>query len=1011
MLFPHLDDFEITQLLDDYIPKLKFEEFNKLTYTFINSASESHDLDEFYPDLNSMQNLPLINSEYYSQEDFEHVLSTDRLPTVFMYNINSLPHNLENFLHQTGIAHNPFSIDIMSFCETKISNDIENLYNLNGYVLLTNNRNHYGGGVCMYIRNHLSFSILDDLCKSCDTIETLFVDVFFLQKHILIGIIYRRPNGNIKSFIETYDDILRQISLSGKDCILLGDININLLNNSDINVKAYINLLASYGYFPCINKPTRVNKMSATIIDHIWINNHGIISNSGILLTDISDHFLPFIQCKTSSSSIRDVSFSYHDYNNINKNHLCQILKDKLDTISPEVPLENMYDKVSDIIINVVHEEIPLKNVKIKNKSISKPWVTPELIKHIKERHKLYKKYLKRPLSFGQQYRELRNRVNTMLINAKKQYYKTKFKETTGNSKKTWELINEVINKSKEKPKIEYINVNNIKVTDPQILCNNFNTYFANIGKNLANDIPRTNTTPLSYLCNSYPEFHPIDTTPQEVEVIIKSLKDSAPGHDDIHVKIIKQTATIIAPVISKLINNSFLTGTFPNKLKTAKIIPIHKGGKVDDLTNYRPISILPCLSKIYERAMYDRLINFLNSNNILSNNQFGFRKNLSPKLAITKLIDSVIQDLGKEKFIVSVFLDLKKAFDTLDHEILLSKLHHYGIKGKIKDWFRSYLSNRYQCTFINNKISEYALISTGVPQGSTLGPLLFLLYINDITNSSNKLQFTIFADDTNLTYSALDKNSLIRTINSELNYVSNWLLINKLSLNTEKTKYLIFAGKKIVGDTLIEMCGNKIARVNSLKYLGITIDDQLTWKDHIASICHKLSKSSGILHKIKHLLTNDILLIIYYSLCYPYLHYCNVVWGMATKSLINPLVIIQKRIIRTLSNVNNYEHSSHLFKNLKILKIPDIHKLECLKLIHDQLQNQNIIHLTTSTHGINTRNRHQLRPIFPHTELQRRFVTYCGCIYFNNLSESVRDIENKDTFKMRVKTSLLNDY
>ena len=216
----------------------------------------------------------------------------------------------------------------------------------------------------------------------------------------------------------------------------------------------------------------------------------------------------------------------------------------------------------------------------------------------------------------------------------------------------------------------------------------------------------------------------------------------------------------MLAHVISSNINKSFAKGIFPDALKIAKIIPIHKGDKKDVISNYRPISLLPSLSKIYERAIYSRLIEFLTQHIILSDDQYGFRKNRSPKLAILKLIGLILENLSKEKFVISVFLDLKKAFDTLDHDIMLKKLHYYGIRGVYHDWFKSYLCNRRQVTTINSIESNYANVITGVPQGSTIGPLLFLLYINDITTSSHTLKFTLFVDDTNITFSNLDKRN-----------------------------------------------------------------------------------------------------------------------------------------------------------------------------------------------------------------------------------------------------------
>lgn len=1013
IFFPHLSDREVIELFGTHESStLSFDEFNRIEFNFLADA-DSNDLISCDPESNSLCDLVLTNSEYIHEQDFNNALFPSSSSGIMFHNINSIPHNLENLVVNSDLSSME-SIKFLLFCETKLSEDIEHLYEINNYTLVTNSRNHYGGGVCMYIRNQISYKILSPMSIMCDHIETLFVDTYLGKKEVVIGVLYHRPNSNYNLFIESLENILQEISSTGKTAALIGDFNVNILNTSNSKVKQFISTFYSYGFYPCINKPTRVQNRSATIIDHIWINNVQIVLKSGILLTDVSDHFAPFICCAETSKSYEHLKFAYRDYKNADNNTLCQAIAERTMAINlNDNDTDFIADSISSAISTAVDETIPLKTVIIKAKRISKPWITPELLTHIKERQKLYKKFLKKPISLGTAYKERRNRVNNLIKEAKIQYYKSKFSSCEGNGKQTWKIINEITNRKKDHVKIEHITVNDTCISDVNDISNHFNTYFTNIGINLANQIPCCNISPLTYLTNAYPDFVPYNTTPEEITLIIKSLKDSAPGYDDIHMKVLKKAAPVIAPVLSTTINNSFQTGVFPTSLKVAKIIPIHKGGCTHDISNYRPISILPSLSKVYERVMYNRLVDFLDTHSILNNCQFGFRKKFSPKLALTKLTDFILQNLGKENFVVSVFLDLKKAFDTLDHKILLKKLNHYGIRGKTLQWFESFLCNRRQYTIIDNTNSTTTELMTGVPQGSTLGPLLFLLYINDIVETSEDLNFILFADDTNITLAGSNLCNLVSLLNHELSKVSTWLQSNKLSLNIEKTKYLVFAGKKQVNDIQVKICNKIIQRTNDIRYLGIHIDNMLNWNVHISHIHIKLSKSLGILHKIKHLLTTATLLTLYYSLFYPYLQYCNVVWGMANKTTSKSLITLQKRIIRVICKANWYDHTSPLFRSLKILKVHDIYKLECLKLIHSHRHG----HITTQfvaafqTHTANTRQRHNLRPAFPSLEIQKRFVMYYGCMQYNELPDHLKIIENQNTFKINTKKYLTNSY
>ena len=291
-------------------------------------------------------------------------------------------------------------------------------------------------------------------------------------------------------------------------------------------------------------------------------------------------------------------------------------------------------------------------------------------------------------------------------------------------------------------------------------------------------------------------------------------------------------------------------------------MIPLFKSGERDILTNYRPVSVLPVFSKILERLMYNRILRFLDVSKILSDNQYGFRKHHSTAYALACLYDRISSAIENKEYTVGIFIDLSKAFDTIDHHILISKLEHYGVRGSALRWFESYLSGRTQYVEFNVICSESCQIKCGVPQGSILGPLLFLLHINDLCNVSKVVDFILFADDTNKFFSHKDFNLLSETLNSEMCKLTQWCRANKLSINFKKSNFMVFRPRqrRQTLDLSIQLDNNKIDCVKETVFLGVILDEHLSWKPHILSVSRRVSKSIGIIYKSSFCLTQNFL-------------------------------------------------------------------------------------------------------------------------------------------------------
>ena len=668
--------------------------------------------------------------------------------------------------------------------------------------------------------------------------------------------------------------------------------------------------------------------------------------------------------------------------------------------------------------ITMYNDCFPVKNIKLAYKN-RKPWLTEGLRKSIKNKNKLYRLKMKSNSEEATtKYNVYRNKLHSILRTAEREHFDQLLCNYKNNLKKTWMVIKDLINKKKSSKASSRFYIDNICTTNKQTIADRFNSYFVNIGPTLANKIPEIKKSPLDNMGprNSNSIFI-APVVENEVHSLILNLKSNSPGWDSVSATIIKSAERTILKPLTHVLNLSVTTGTFPSEMKIARVIPLLKTGDPMVLTNYRPVFVLPVFSKVLERLMYNRLTSFVNKYKLLYSYQFGFRERYSTSLAMIYLVDRISQALDDGDYVLGLYLDFTKAFDTVNHQILLQKLEHYGIRGIGLEWFGSYLSHREQYVDFDGTKSKTNRVKCGVPQGSILGPLLFLLYINDLSNVSSFLFSLLFADDSNMFALGKDPNELIHSTNEEIKKISNWLDINKLTLNVKKTHFMVFRNsrRKLKMQETLMIRGHEIEKVDSTKFLGVYLDSGLTWRNHINYIKGKIARGIGILCKARKYLQESTLITLYYSFVYPYLCYCIEVWGNTYKNYTEPLLRLQKRVLRIITGARKYSHATPLFNDLKILRLEQLHyiavQMFMYKFYHKILPDifSNFFKLNSEIHSYNT--RQQLDYHAPGARLTQtmRNIRYTGVKTHAVMSNTVSYCCSFSTYKKSITNIVLS--
>ena len=550
------------------------------------------------------------------------------------------------------------------------------------------------------------------------------------------------------------------------------------------------------------------------------------------------------------------------------------------------------------------------------------------------------------------------------------------------------------------------LNVEGKLIKNPQILADTFNSYFSktveeSVNNVIKQDLKQTNKiTCLEYLVRQFSQpFLPINPKPvteKEIFEINKSLKwKNSCGYDQIPNRIVKVSMPFISSPLSYICNKMLTTGTFLARLKYAQVVPVFKKGSKVEITAYRPISLLTSFTKIFEKVIFNRLLQHTKINNIIVSEQYGFRGNSSTELAIFNLTNQILAEVNKKSSVCGIFCDLTKAFDTVNHNILINKLEYYGIVGRFGELIKSYLSNRYQRVItkslqMTNYVSAWELIKYGVPQGSVLGPLLFLFYINDLPQSVKGLaKSTLFADDTSFIIANFEPQKLDQDVKVVLENVQNWFKSNRMLLNYKKTNFMRFFPNtnKMTVDT-IDINTYKIDSVNSTKFLGIIIESTLAWKEHIDHINSKLNSLGYMIRSLRPVLGLRILKQIYYSYVHSVLNYGIMFWGNSTHS--RTIFITQKRILRSIVRAKPNDPCREIFRKLGILTLYSQYIFSTLIFV---VKYKDMFITNTEVHEMNT--RHKLNLHVPSVRLTRvqKGLYYSGISLYNSLPLNIKKV------------------
>lgn len=918
------------------------------------------------------------------------------------FNIQSLLKHIEEiqiFLHD----HKPALIFLSETCVTE---DIEmQEISFDGYnTIRCDSHSRHTGGVAIIINDRLKYKIISK--------STLEENVWLLTVRIIspynatFTILYHSPSSSDSEFLEFLENWYDSNINSSEQNVIVGDFNIDMCTVSTYSTKLD-KFIKEIGMKQLVNEYTRVTERSKSRIDLV-ISNVLNLQAKVIDFPKLSDHsniklnFIPTsVNCRYKYITVRDT----HAYDSKNCNEILNKIN-WCDVSSLDINMK------SDILVSELQKCVdtitPLKSIKINVNKIN--WYNSELKRLKKNRDLSFKRAkFKNTREEWICYRSIKNLYNAKLKETKNKYFRDHLTSVKHNPKKMWSTLKSIL-KCKNEILPGSMKFDSGTVNGHKDIAENLNNYFVEsiveINKNIV--ISENDT-----FCDKFQEktdkefkFKKIDI--DDLTRIIAKMKNKN-CKDGITLNFIKDTLPAIGDILVNIINEALCTGVFPQSWKTATISPIPKITGTDKSNEFRPINMLPTYEKILENVVKEQLMDYLELNGLLLQEQSGFRDKHSCETALNLVISKWKKEIENNNITVAVFLDLKRAFETIDRNRLLRKLETFGIKNVANDFFRSYLEGRKQFTVYGEETSSARTCPIGVPQGSILGPLLFILYMDDIATVLSLCSVNLFADDTLVWFSHKNLNMAINVLNSELNRLSSWFKVNKLKLNTVKSKTMIISTKCINENIdMVQLDNNVIEYVDHMKYLGVIIDGNLKFNYFVDHVIKKLGKKIGFFSRVSKRLDIWTKIIVYKSIIAPHFDYCSTILFLCTENDIQRLQKMQNKAMRVILYCDKRTHIRTMLDALQWMSVKQriyLHSMIFIyKLVNNMLPNylnEGLI-LSSEMHNYNNRDKTNFRlPLLKKT-CSQNCLYYKGIKFFNELPLEIKKSNSIKTFRKR---------